>query len=94
MKVKFQFLKGIRVSAPEEINTLSSRFSEAGWYLSLMEHAVRCEIQSMSELNFEGNNKNMFFNYIELRKKGMVNEYLDISLNLRRNLVVQGELRR
>ena len=68
------------VSAPEEINTLLSSMDFQKQGLVFKFNGTRSKVRNTEydRIKFlRGNNKNMFYNYIELRKKGMVNEYLE-----------------
>ena len=68
------------VSAPEEINTLLSSMDFQKQGLVFKFNGTRSKVRNTEydRIKFlRGNNKNMLYNYIELRKKGMVNEYLE-----------------
>ena len=68
------------VGSPEEINTLLSSMDFQKQGLVFKFNGIRSKVRNTEyeRVKFlRGNNKNMFYNYIELRKKGMVNEYLE-----------------
>ena len=68
------------VESPEQINGLLSSMDFQKQGLVFKFNGTRSKVRNTEyeKVKFlRGNNKNIFYNYIELRKKGMVKEYLE-----------------
>tara|TARA_B100000795_G_C22775356_1_gene429784 strand:+ start:432 stop:1625 length:1194 start_codon:yes stop_codon:yes gene_type:complete len=71
--------KRYTISKPEEINDLLSSMNYQEQGLMFKYNSKRSKVRTAEYENVKllrGNNKNIFFNYIELRKNGMLMEYL------------------
>ncbi len=68
------------IEKPEDINQLltSMDYQEQGLVFKFNGNRSKVRNTEYDKVKFlRGNNKNKFYNYIELRKNGMVNEYLE-----------------
>ena len=71
--------KRYSIDKPEDINGILTGMTYQEQGLVFKYNGLRSKVRNTEydKVKFlRGNNKNRFYNYIELRKKGMVNEYL------------------
>ena len=72
--------KRYSIDKPEDINGILAQMDYQEQGLIFKYNGLRSKVRNTEydKVKFlRGNNKNKFYNYIELRKKGMLNEYLE-----------------